>query len=141
LQQKEKYKELHTQIKQLKQSLWHAQLPQWEQQVETIDSIPFLFLALKNMGQNELRNIVLELSERKPGFYFIMSNINNRVIFYSILSDQLTNRLNLENFASWLKEEHGLRCGGSKNTLQGGGDKFDANLGDAIKTWIKQQQS
>ena len=139
LQQKEKYRELYTQIKQLKQSLWRAQLPQWEQQVETIDSIPFLFLALKNMGQDELRNIVLELSERKPGFYFIMSNINNRVIFYSILSDQLTNRLNLENFASWLKKEHGLRGGGPKNTLQGGGDKFDANLGNAIKTWIKQQ--
>jgi len=91
------------------------------------------------MGQDKLRNIVLELSEQKPGFYFIMSNINNRVIFYSILSDQLTNRLNLENFASWLKEEYDLRCGGPKNTLQGGGDKFDANLGDDIKTWIKQQ--
>ncbi len=136
--QKEQLKQLHTQIKQLKQQAWRTQLPQWEKEITSINDLPFLYLALKNMGQEELRDIATNLSAKKPGFYFLISSIDNRSLFYCTLSKQLEDHLNLKNFASWLKKEHNLRGGGAKNTLQGGGGKFDTNLGEAIKTWVQQ---
>ncbi len=90
------------------------------------------------MGQEELREIATHLSQKRPGFYFFISTTDNRILFYSTLSKEFENRLNLKDFASWLKEKHGLRGGGPKNTLQGGGVKFDAKLEDDLKTWIEQ---
>ena len=136
--QKEQLKQLQLHIKQLKKQTWQAQLPQWQKNIETINGIPFLYLALKNMGQEELREIATHLSQKKPGFYFLISTTDNRILFYSSLSKEFESRLNLKDFASWLKEEYGLRGGGPKNTLQGGGAKFDAKLGDDLKTWMEQ---
>ena len=136
--QKEQLKQLQLQIKHLKKQAWQAQLPQWQKITETINDIPFLYLILKNMGQEELREIATHLSQKRPGFYFLINTTNNSILFYSTLSKEFENRLNLKDFASWLKEKHGLRGGGPKNTLQGGGAKFDAKLGDDLKSWIEQ---
>ncbi len=136
LKQKEQFKSLQSKIKLLKRQAWKAQLPQWEQQVETSDGVPFLFLQLKDIEQEELRNIVTQLLQKKSGFYFVISIINDRSLFYISVSSEFSDRINIKEFAVWLKDTHGLRGGGSKNTLQGGGGKISENLIDSIKLWI-----
>jgi hypothetical protein len=46
----------------------------------------------------------------------------------------------LNEFCSWLKEERGLRGGIEKNTIQGGGGKFDAKLKEEIQHWIQKNK-
>ena len=99
--------------------------------------MPFLFLQLEDLGNDELREIASHLSSKKPGFYFLTSTANGRNMFLSIISPEFLDTVSMQNFAAWLKDEHGLRGGGAKNILQGGGEKFDAKLGEAIKAWLK----
>jgi len=136
IKQKEAIKELQTQIKQLKKQTWKANLPLWEQKIETVGTIPFLFLALEDYANDELREITSHLATKKPGFYFLISSTDSRSIFLASVSSKIETAVNLKNFGTWLKDEVGLRGGGSKNTLQGGGGKFDAKLGDKIRTWV-----
>ena len=141
LKQKEEIKLLQSQIKQLKRQTWRALLPVWEQQVTMIDNLPCLFLSLEDAAHDELKEITTELTQKKPGFYFLISSIDDRSIFLITLSSEHEARLNLKKFASWLKEEHGLRGGGAKNVMQGGGGKFDPKLKESIFDWIKQNIS
>lgn len=137
---KEQLKEAQTHIKKLKKDSWKAQLPIWAQQTETIGSVPFLFLSLNGYANDELREITNALHKKQPGFYFITSMINDRGLFLATLSPDHSKQVNLKDFAAWLKDEHNLRGGGSKMTLQGGGAKFDGKLADAIKGWLKAHQ-
>jgi len=61
-----------------------------------------------------------------------------RVALYVHLAPVFENRLDLKKFGSWLNETLGLKSGGSKNQLQGGGAKFNANDSATIKSWIEQ---
>lgn len=139
LKQKEQIKQLQTIIKQLKQQLWHAKLPEWEREVEVINKIPFLFLQLGQATSEELRDIAHTLSQKKPGFYFLLSNIDNRSMFYCIIDQQVAATINIKDFAQWLKSTFNLRGGIRDNVLQGGGGKVDSDIKEAIKTWIAKQ--
>lgn len=136
LKQKEYVKDLQQEIKELKKQMWQIQLPMWEQQVTKINNMPFLFIALKQFESEQLREIANTLAQKQPGFYFVVSSLDDRSLFLAHLSEQFATHVNLKKFAAWLKDEHGLRGGGVKNTIQGGGAKFDANLGDRIKEWL-----
>jgi alanyl-tRNA synthetase len=135
--QKETIKELGTTIKQLKKQMWKTMLPQWEQQVMVINDIPHLFLALDDYSAEELREIVSHLNSKKPGFYFVTSTSEGKLNFLATVAPQFKDRLNMKNFALWLKDNHGLRGGASDSTLQGGGAKIDPNLNLAIQEWLK----
>jgi len=140
VKQKEQVKTLQSNIKQLKQQVWHAQLPLWEKQIAVIDTIPFLFVALDNMHTNELREIAHLLLQKKPGFYFLISTTDSRSLFYSTIAPEFEKKINLQNFAGWLKDKFSLHGGSQRNNiLQGGGGKFNADLKEAIKTWISNQ--
>ncbi len=56
----------------------------------------------------------------------------------SMVADQFADKVNMTNFAAWLKDEYGLRGGARNNTLQGGGGKFDPQLENAIKDWLQK---
>jgi alanyl-tRNA synthetase len=141
LKQKELVKELQTEIKQLKRSVWKSQLPTWIQQTELIKDVPFLCINIKNSSSEELRDISQSLAEKQPGFYFLISSIGDRSIFLGHLSSEFSDRLNLKNFGAWLKDEHALRGGGAKNTIQGGGGNFDAKIDESIKSWLNKNIS
>ena len=92
------------------------------------------------MRTDELREIAHLLLQKKPGFYFLISTTDNHSLFYSTIASEFEKRINLQNFAGWLKDKFNLHGGSQKNNvLQGGGDKLSVNLKDAIKTWISNQ--
>ena len=137
--QKKQIKQLQTTTKQLKQQVWHMQLPQWEKEIEVINQIPFLFITCEQMSGDELREIAHALVQKRTGFYFLISTSNNRSLFYSIIGTEFATTINMKNFAFWLKDKFNLHGGVRNNMLQGGGDKAASNLKDAIKIWITNQ--
>jgi alanyl-tRNA synthetase len=141
MKQKEQLKQLNTQIAQLKKQLLHAEISDWEKRIAKVGSMPYLFVKRDNATHDELKDIVQLLQAKQPGFYFVVSVTDSRPSFLAQLSPEFANTLNLKNFAGWLNEKHGMRSGGSKNQLQGGGAKFDANLDDSIKEWIVAAQN
>jgi hypothetical protein len=44
----------------------------------------------------------------------------------------------MKKFGAWLQTQ-GLRGGGVKNSIQGGGEKFNPHLDDEIKKWMIEQ--
>lgn len=139
--QKETVKELNSEIKQLKKQLLKSQLPLWEKQITTIGKVPYLFLALNDLSIEDMRDIATNLSSKQPGFYFVASTTDSKALFLCSANPEIANIVNMQNFGTWLKDAHGLRGGGSKNLLQGGGAKIEANLGDAVTLWIAENQS
>ena len=140
LKQKEQIKVLQQNIKTLQKQIWRAQLPIWEKQVASVNKIPFLFLALQNYTNENMREIADTLAQKKPGFYFLISTTNNSSQFFVLLSAHYATSLNLKKFAGWLKDDHNFRGGLTKNMIRGGGGKFDAKLEGAIKQWVKNNQ-
>ena len=77
---------------------------------------------------------------QKPGFYFLISTTDNRSLFYSTIASEFAKQVNVRNFSGWLKDKFNLHGGIQKgNILQGGGNEFNPNLKDAIKTWMSNQ--
>ena len=136
--QTQELKNVQKQIKQLKQQVWQAQAEHWLNQVETHNGVPFLFLSIANAAHDEMRAITQLLQEKKPGLYLLVSPVENRTAFLTSLHPTLDDTVNLKNFGSWLKDELGLRGGGSKGTLQGAGGKFDSKWKEAIIEWLKK---
>jgi alanyl-tRNA synthetase len=138
LKQKEQIKELHKEIKLLRADAWRAHIPQWQQEIESINGVPFSFVHAPEMDAQTLREIVNHLADKKPGLYFAISEHDGRASFVCRRSEQFADRVDLKKFATWLNEEHELRGGGQRDTLQGGGSKFDANLKQSMSQWVKK---
>ncbi len=141
MKQREQLRQLNTHVAQLKKQLLHAEMHDWEKQIEKIGAMPYLFIKRDNATHDELKDIVQLLQAKQPGFYFVVSVADSRPSFLAQLSPEFVNAVNLKNFAAWLNEKHGMRSGGSKNQLQGGGAKFDPNLDASIKEWIRREQN
>ncbi len=139
LAQKEDYRQAQNQIKHLKKVSWKAQLPIWEQHIQKIGSIPFLFLSLDDATNEELKEITSHLMTKKAGFYFLTATSQGKHIYLCTIAKELADTIDMNKFALWLKDVHGLRGGGSKLLLQGGGSKFDVNLEASLKEWLKTQ--
>lgn len=131
-------KELQKQVKLLKQQAWQSKLQEWLRETKKVKGIPFLFVAVKNTGHDELKDIAQLLQEKQPGLYMLISAIDDRSLFLVSIADQLSDKVNMQKFASYLKDTHSLRGGGSKTTLQGAGGKFDPRLKEAILEWLEQ---
>lgn len=134
---KDQNKKLQTELKKIKQGAWRASMPAWLQEVAEINGVPFLFKQLDGYASDELKEIATTLSAQKSGFFFLVNADHDRTMFVSTISPEFSDRVNIKKFTSWLKDNIGLRGGGSKNTIQGGGGKFDAHWKDAIIGWIK----
>ncbi|MCL5875828.1 MAG: alanine--tRNA ligase [Candidatus Dependentiae bacterium] len=141
LKQKEQIRILNAQVTQIKKQLMHLELVDWEKQISKVGSIPYLFIKRDNATHDELKEIVNVLQAKQPGFYFVVGITDARPSFLAHVSSQFSNAIDLKKFATWLNEKHGMRGGGSKNQLQGGGAKLDANLEASIKGWIAAAQN
>lgn len=131
---------VHDSLKQCKKELLKTNIPQWMEQIETINSIPFLFLHLDDATNEELKEIATTLETKKAGLYFLLSSHNNRTLFLVLCSPEYKSTVNLKNFASWLKESQNLRGGISQNVIQGGGGKFDTKLKEGIIAWVQKER-
>lgn len=136
--QKAQLKALTSELKELKKNLWRAQIPEWKKEISMVKNLPFLFVSTEDLAAEDLREIVNALSTQQPGLYFVVSNADDRATFLCSLSSSHANAMNLKNFGTWLKDVHGLRGGGSANTLQGGGAKINASLKNEIIRWIEE---
>lgn len=138
MKQKEQIKLLGNEIATLKKQLIASQLPEWERQVESIKDLPFACISVTGANNDELKDIAQKLQQKKAGLYFMLGVHPERVALYVHLAPAFENRLDLKKFGSWLNETLGLKSGGSKNQLQGGGAKFNAKDSATIKSWIEQ---
>lgn len=136
---KEQLKQTTQQLSHARKQFLSAQVPAWLAKVESVKGIPFLFISVDNATHEELKEVVQLLQQQKPGFYFAVGLLENRFSYLVHLASQFEKQINLKEFATWLQEKHGLKGGGSKNQLQGGGLKFDANLESSVKAWIENR--
>jgi len=123
----------------LKEAYWRSNLVVWKEQIGSIADMPFLALDMEGFSVEELRDIAASLAEHRPGFYFLLSRVDGRAVFYCMLSDSFAARLDLKKLAAWLKDNHNLRGGGSKLSLQGGGQKPEPAMLDALQQWLGEQ--
>jgi len=135
--QKEQLKLAQQEIKQLKQQLIVSQIPVWLKSVEYIKDIPFLYLNIPDISVEDMRTIVTLLDQKVPGFYFITTVIDQRIMFYTAVSSMYAQLIDMKSFGQWLSSTQGLRGGGVKNSIQGGGQIDNPQLGDAIKQWLE----
>lgn len=134
--QSKELKELAKQIKQLKHAQLKSLVPEWLADAQTIQAIPTGVFALPDAGNDELRELVNLMQSKKPGFYLLLSELPDRTLFMASLHPSFSSAVDLKKFGAYLKDEHGMRGGGAKGTLQGAGGKFDAKLKDAIKNFL-----
>jgi alanyl-tRNA synthetase len=137
--QKEQLKQVQNQLKGLKKELLKAQIPVWLTAVQEVNGIPFLALMVEDLSSEELKDTVIALQNKKPGFYFIASRGNEKNLFVGAIAESLLARVDIKTFATWLKDTHGLRGGGSQFMLQGGGN-FDEALFASIRQWLAEQK-
>jgi alanyl-tRNA synthetase len=135
--QKEQLKDALNAIKKLKKETWQAQTSTWLESVKEVNGIPFGFFALSDYGADELKEIAQKLADKKPGFYFMLSCQDERCALFSMLSDQFASKVDLKVFSTWLKDSFGLRGGGKKGVLQGGGPFVDQTaVKKGIEKWL-----
>jgi alanyl-tRNA synthetase len=136
--QKEQLKSAQQEIKQLRQQLVISQIPVMLENIEQINNIPFLCVYDTGMSAEDMRALVTMLEQKQPGFYFVYNHglPHEPVSFYAAVSSQFAQAIDMKQFGAWLQTQ-GLRGGGSKNSIQGGGEKFNPQLGAAIKQWIQ----
>jgi len=137
LKQKSQLKNLQDINSKLKAQLWRSQVPGWLEKLEIIKDLPFLFLSINDFGVSELKDIVYDLQKNKPGFYFVVSNLEDKSVFVTSLAKQYSNKINLKDFSSWLTKENNLVGGGSDTQIQGGGPLVDTSLQHKIKKWFE----
>jgi alanyl-tRNA synthetase len=137
LKQKEQVRTAQAQIKQLKKQLIQTQLPLWEQQITTIEQIPFLFLQVQDYSNDEMKDVVGLLQAKKPGLYFVVNIVDGKPLFLGTLAPAYESKIDMRALSAWLKDTHGLRGGSTALSVQGGGILADAALGNALTQWLK----
>ncbi len=136
--QKEQLKLAQQEIKHLTHQLITTQMPMWLQSVEYIGSMPFLCVNIPTISVEDMRMIATTLEQKLPGFYVIMSSADNaRTKFYAVLSPAYADAVDMKAFSAWLSSAQGLRGGVAKNSIQGGGEKYNPQLGSDIKKWLQ----
>ncbi len=135
--QKEQLKFVQQEIKQLKQQLLVVRIPEWLQSVERVNDMPFLCINIPGLSVEDMRLIVSQFEQKLPGFYFVTSSSDNQTMFYTAVSQTYTHVVDMKQFTTWLSAQ-GLRGGVVKNSIQGGGGKYNPQLGDAIKEWLQR---
>ncbi|HSC25602.1 MAG TPA: alanine--tRNA ligase [Candidatus Babeliales bacterium] len=137
--QKDQLKLANHTIKELRQQLIAMNIPTWLQSVEYINKMPFLYLIVPDASGEDMRLIATMLEQKLAGCYFIVNSYDNHVTFYAVVSAEFINTVDMKQFLAWLSNTQGLRCGGSKNSIQGGGILRDKQLKDAIKQWLQNK--
>jgi len=139
LRLKESNKALQIDLKKTRKMLWQSHIKSWDQDCLLFDEIPFLFKKTTGFSTTELKEIAETLSHKKPGIYCLFNTEKAKVSFVIMVSSEYAEKINLKKLSAFLKEESGLRGGGSKNSLQGSGTALDPELKEKIIQFIISQ--
>lgn len=136
--QKEQVKNLQAQIKNIKKEFYNLKINDWSKEIANIKDINYLYLNIQDSNSEELKEIAQNLSKIKPGFYFLITQTLDRSTFFAYLDSKLTSKIDLKEFANFLKSKN--LQGGAKDTyIQGGGSKIDPKeLEKEIKNWLEK---
>lgn len=136
--QKVQVKNLQIQVKHLKQKLLATNLLEWQQEIINIDNIPVLVLTLQDdYTGTEIKDIGNALVSKKPGLYFIVSQLDNQSFFFATISKNFVPNINLKELAKYIAQEYELKGGGSDTMIQGSGPEVSENINSNILNWIK----
>jgi alanyl-tRNA synthetase len=137
--QKEQLKSAQQEIRQLKQQSVAMRIPEWLQSVEYLGTMPFLCINIPDLTVEDMRTIANQFEQKLPGFYIVTSADHTNVKFYAIVSSSFTDVVDMKIFSTWLSSTQGLRGGVAKNSIQGGGEKYNPHLGSDIKKWLQEK--
>jgi len=132
---------LTKEVKRFKKQAWKTNIPQWQKNVEKVENIPFLYLEVDDLGNDELKQICKEVEKKSPGLYLLISRSSDdttKVRFMGYVSDKYKKAVDLKGLAAVLRQEHDLRGGGSAELIQGGGT-LKSSIEKDIKKWITSQ--
>lgn len=133
------HQETLTEIKNLKKQLIKANSSAMTKDLVTIGTVPFLYLELENMSNEDLRTLCQELEKTTPGFYFVVSKDTTTGIssFLGYVSKQHQASVNAKTGFETIKQAvPELRGGGSPAMVQGSGI-IKESLKNLIVGWLK----
>ena len=136
--QAEQYRAALIEIKQLKKLAWKSQVGQWQADVKTVGSVPFLFLSFEGMGNDDLKQMCMEIEKKSPGFYFLISKNDERTNFLGFVSKSIEKSVDLKKLSATLKETCNLRGGGKPTLIQGGGVDVTCDIEKVVVSWLKK---
>ena len=137
--QTEQLQHAHGTIRTLKKELLVYQAQAWKQELEIINGVPFLYKLLYGATSDELKDAIDYLQKNNPGLYVMVSNISDTAsVFYVSVAPQHEQVIDLTTLSGWLQKTAGLRGGGKKGSLQGGGPRVTQDLGAAIKAGLQK---
>lgn len=134
--QKEQIRELQIELRQLKKEALLHTMPEWLSETEEIKDIPYLCKIVQGYAPDDLRDLATMLTNKKPGFYFLVNNSEEACSFIAMVSPEFSSKIDLKKFAAWLREAVQLRGGGKANIIQGGGPRVSSDLCEKIKLWL-----
>lgn len=139
----EEQQELKREIKKLKKDFLKNQVPTWQNQVELVGKIPFLFLELEDTDISQLKPLSQDIEKKSPGFYFMIIKTSEKpeiLNFFGYLSKKWEKEINLKEFIEFIKNEFEFKGGGNSTLIQGSGKKVDIkNLANQINIWLAKQ--
>ncbi len=130
-------KELNQTVRELRQKLAILQVPEWLNNTEMVRGLPFGFITVEEMSGKELRDLGQQLSQKKPGFYFLLSKGADSSTFFAVRPAQFGTLFDLKACATWLTSL-GLKGGCSGDTLQGGAVHIPQTLKNDLRLWLEQ---
>jgi len=133
-----KTKDLTRDVKILKAEQWKSLVADWGNQAEVISAIPFNYVELQGFADH-VRDIVIALQAKKPGFYFIVNNELGVTTFVGSVAKEYADTFSMKEFQAWLQESCGIRSGGNALTIQGGGN-VSKDCKSKIKNWLQSQK-
>ena len=137
--QREHLKHAQSQIKKLKSAAIKGEVPSLLEKITLVGKIPFLYVSMPELSNEEMKDLATLLQQKKPGFYFLLTGDAHRSSLYAALSPEYETHFSLKDLSAWL-EQKGLRCGGKGLTLQGGGPLVGLDFEDSLKKWVMQHQ-
>lgn len=124
---------LQKSLREAKQELIKASVCTWIDQYELKDgTIPFFFTLLNNYTLDGLKEIALQLEQRRPAFFVLCSNSDGKGIFYLHISNPLHGTIDLKNYLNLL-QQHGFKGGGKAYNLQGTGPEITKEFKNFFK--------
>lgn len=138
IKQIEQLQQTQAALKSARQQLLTYQAQQWKQEITAINGIPFLYKQLNDATSDELRKLAEQLQTFTPGFYVVISNnvAQDNSSFVISIAPQHESAIDVPALSAWLEKTAGLKGGGRKGILQGGGPLVHQDLGKLITTGL-----
>lgn len=133
-------KTLEHQVKQLQKEKLVAQIPHMLDKTLTLHGMPFGYFTVRDSSVDLVRDALALMQQKKQGFYFMIFEQGGKKMFVAQVGNNFAQKINLQNFKTWLEKEYSIKGGGSATMLQGGLPvNLDQNFEQAIVGWINEQ--